>query len=78
MNCPECGKELQPNYNFCPGCGIALSGNEQFKQIIDESFTRLEEVVQGDALLRLENLSHRLDTMEEELELFLTSAPVKK
>ncbi|HAK44731.1 MAG TPA: hypothetical protein DCO79_02260 [Spirochaeta sp.] len=78
MRCPECGKELQSNYNFCPSCGIALDKNEQFKQIVDDSFTKLEEVVRGDAMLRLESLSSRLDSMEEELELFLTSAPVNK
>ena len=77
MKCPECGKDLQPDYNYCPGCGIELSKSEEFRQLVDSTFTMLEEVVQGDALLRLESLSSRLDSMEEELELFLTSAPGK-
>ncbi|MDC7225133.1 MAG: zinc-ribbon domain-containing protein [Spirochaetales bacterium] len=77
MKCPECGRELQPDFNYCPECGVEVDRSVQFKQIVDDSFTRLEEVVQGDALLRLESLSSRLESIEAELELFLTSAPQK-
>ena len=75
MKCPECGKNLQPDYRYCPGCGIELEKKEEFKLLVDNTFTILEEVVQGDALLRLESLSSRLDSIEEELELFLTTEP---
>ncbi len=78
MECANCGKDLQPDFNFCPGCGNPVDRNEQFKQVVDESFSRLEEVVYGDTMLRLENLSSRLDSIEAELENFLlTALPAK-
>ena len=78
MECSDCGRDLQPDFNFCPGCGKAIDANDQFKQSVDESFDKLEEVVKGDTLLRLENLSTRLDSMEQELEMFLTSENVQR
>lgn len=26
MNCPNCGKELNPGASFCPECGTSISG----------------------------------------------------
>ena len=52
MECSDCGRDLQPDFNFCPGCGKAIDANDQFKQSVDESFDKLEEVVKGDTLLR--------------------------
>lgn len=74
MKCTECGNSLEPDFNYCPECGIEIDRTEQFKQVIDESFSKLEDVVRGDTMLRLENLSNRLDSMEEELESFMLSA----
>ncbi len=75
MNCPDCGKPLQPDFNYCPGCGIELDKLDQFRQVVEDSFAQLEVVVAGDAILRLESLSSRLDSMEQELDVFLTTAP---
>ena len=75
MKCSDCGRSLEPDFNFCPGCGSELDKNEDFRRVVDDSFAQLQEVVAGDAMLRLESLSSRLNSIEEELELFLTSAP---
>ena len=72
MKCPECGKDLQPDFNYCPGCGIEIDSKAEFRQVIDESFSRLEDVVLGDTILRLDNLYSRLDNIEEDLDVFLS------
>ncbi|MBI9108476.1 MAG: hypothetical protein JEZ04_17150 [Spirochaetales bacterium] len=74
MKCSVCGKTVNAEYIYCPHCGSHLNGNEQLKQVIDESFQALEEVAKGDMLLRLENISNRLLSMEEELDKFLLKA----
>lgn len=74
MKCPECGNYIEQNFNYCPMCGIKIDKIEMFRQVVDESFDQLEKVVEEDTMLRLENLSSKLNCMEEELEIFLTSA----
>lgn len=81
MKCHKCGTELHDDYKYCPNCGAEVdetadsAGGQtsDFRKVVDESFTRLEEVVQGDAMLRLESLSTRLETIEEELDSFLAA-----
>ena len=75
MKCSVCGINLKPDFNFCPGCGTPVNRKDQFKQVVDESFSRLEDLVRGDTMLRLESLSTRLDSIEEELEHFIAAAP---
>lgn len=78
MKCPECGRGLQPDFNYCPGCGAAIDRNEEFKQLVDSSFSKLEDVVLGDTILRLENLYSRLDLIEEDLDLFLSGCKTER
>ncbi len=73
MKCTECDGQLEEGYNFCPHCGSPVSSIDELRQSIGESFDRLEEVVYGDALLRLENLSLRLIDIESELDTFILS-----
>lgn len=77
MRCPDCGRSLQPDFNYCPGCGNEIDRTEELKQIIDASFEKLEEVVIGDTILRLDNLYSRLDLIEEDLDLFLSGSKTK-
>lgn len=74
MKCSVCGKTVNAEYKFCPHCGSCLNGQDPLRQVIDKSFEALEEVVKGDTMLRLENLSSRLVSMEEELDKFLLTA----
>jgi len=74
MKCSVCGKTVNAEYMYCPHCGSHLNGKEQLQAIIDESFQVLEEVVKGDTMLRLENISNKLVSIEEELDKFLLTA----
>jgi predicted amidophosphoribosyltransferase len=74
MKCSVCGKTVNAEYKYCPHCGSHLNGSEQLRAVIDESFEVLEEVVKGDTMLRLENISNRLVSMEKELDKFLLTA----
>ena len=74
MKCSVCGHTVNSEYRYCPHCGNPITTREQLRQIIDESFNNLEEIVEGDTLMRLENLSNRLVSMEKELDSFLLTA----
>ena len=74
MKCTVCDHQMKSEYRFCPHCGTPVDSREQLRQIIEESFRGLEAVVEGDTMLRLENLSNRLVSMEKELDSFLLTA----
>ena len=74
MKCSVCGKEIDQAYHFCPWCGCDIGDSQPFKEMIDDSFKALEDVVRGDTMLRLENLSTRLSSIEQELDSFLLSS----
>ena len=74
MKCSVCGKEIETDFNFCPWCGCDVEENQPFVQILDDSFQAIEEVVHEDTIHRLENLSSRLSSMEDELNSFLLTS----
>ena len=73
MNCSVCKNHVENDYNFCPHCGAAIEHNEDFKQIIEDSFSAIDKIVKKDTLSRIENLSDQLSGIEEELNAFLLS-----
>ncbi len=73
MNCSVCGRTIEQDFNYCPNCGSPAGRKDDLRQVIDETFTALEEIVRGDTIMRIENLFNRLNTIEEELDIFLLS-----
>ena len=39
MYCPECGKELNDSYSFCPRCGAKMAGIRSDASWVDEAET---------------------------------------
>jgi hypothetical protein len=73
MNCSVCGSPVEHDYNFCPHCGAAVEHREDFRQIIDDSFSAVNEIVKKDTLSRIDSLVDQLSGIEEDLNTFLLS-----
>jgi len=41
MRCPRCGKEIEKEWEYCPGCGFRLKGDEFFR--FDDIFERFHK-----------------------------------
>ncbi|MBN1647079.1 MAG: zinc ribbon domain-containing protein [Spirochaetales bacterium] len=71
--CEHCGNTLLPDYQFCPYCGKNLEKGESLEQVINDSFSRMEQVQAEDFLRRLEKLSSILSDLETEINAVLRS-----
>ncbi len=45
-NCKRCGRELEPDARFCPGCGLPVSGGTGNGSAADEVRARFDDVVE--------------------------------
>jgi hypothetical protein len=52
-----------------------METTEDFEVMIEDSFQRLEEVVSSNALERISSLEHKLEQLEQELDIFLETVP---
>ena len=69
--CVHCGGLLEKGFLFCPYCGSELAEKPSVARVIGPP---LEKLAQTAAKSRLDNCRLALDTMEKELNDFLTTA----
>ena len=70
--CRHCGELLEDHWMHCPWCGHeSLPEESGWADIIDESMDRTERELLKGRMVRLDDLSGKLDALESELDAFL-------
>ncbi len=70
--CRYCGELVEDKWLHCPWCGHALSpAAMKWDDIIDESMDKTEQALLKGRIVRLDDLSGRLNALESELDKFL-------
>lgn len=69
--CPHCGKLLQSGYRFCPFCGTAQRGTQDWETLLDQCLAPLEQQERGLLLDRIVNLESKIDRLDREITVFL-------
>jgi hypothetical protein len=70
--CRHCGELLEEKWLHCPWCGHETPPPAmEWGEVIDDSMDRVEQEILKGRMVRLNDISGRLDALESELDEFL-------
>lgn len=76
--CGGCGRTIEKKFVYCPWCGkskVSFSYNDEH---IEQVFRRLEEVQGQDKQNRIDEISKKLKSLEEELDILVLCSEMHK
>lgn len=76
--CGGCGRTIEKKFVYCPWCGkvkVSFSSNDEH---IEQVFRRLEEVQGQDKQNRIDEISKKLKSLEEELDILVLCSEMHK
>lgn len=76
--CGGCGRTIEKKFVYCPWCGkskVSFSSNDEH---IEQVFRRLEEVQGQDKQNRIDEISKKLKSLEEELDILVQCSEMHK
>lgn len=75
--CRSCGQAISRDFSFCPHCGQQTRRGEAFSALLDKALEPLEARQPALVLDQLDRLNGRLDSLDRDLEAFLSAALAK-
>ena len=73
--CRSCRRYIATDFRFCPYCGTERIRNYEFRQLLDQSFDRMDGAAQSYTMGWLARLEEQILTLETDLDAFLSLQP---